>query len=105
MTISHFDCGQGSVLTVVNTDSVTRSYLVAGYTPPDGVFQLDSGRNKSFECSRDLYFDDNGFASVGFVFLPAPQFPYESALMGLAGLLAGTLLAFVISRVWRGKGG
>lgn len=105
MTISHFDCGQGSAVTVVNLDSVARSYFVAAYTPPDGVFQLDGGQNKTFDCSGDFYFDDNGVASVGYVVLPIPQFPYETALMGLAGLLAGTLFAFVISRVWRGKGG
>lgn len=107
MAVLTLDCAEGKTFMLVNAGSGLQTYLVcsgAGCTP-DSYLEIEAHQTLQFPCAGVLRFEDNGFTSTGYTMVPIPIFPYQSALMGLAGLLAGAIFAAVISRVGRGKGG
>lgn len=100
MAIVNMNCFDGSTFILTNAGTGLQYYFVCrgvGCTPT-GYVELNAHDHLIFPCDGTLRFEDNGFTSTGYVPILLPVFPYEQLLLGLAGLICASLIAYVFNR-------
>jgi len=92
------DCGSGSNVILSNNNGFNVVLFMDVVDPPASGIRMDDGSVFVFQCTGRVYEDFSGGPSIGQVILPLPQFPYETALMGLAGIVCASFIAWAFLR-------